>query len=63
MQTIPNKVENVIEVAQNWYSANGMKNHSSKSEVLVFSTKNEQKFYKTETKNREIQNWIKVLGV
>ena len=31
------KIENVINLAQNWYEKNGMKNNSSKSEVLVIS--------------------------
>ena len=31
------KIENVINIAQNWYEKNGMKNNSSKSEVLVIS--------------------------
>ena len=38
-ENLKNKVENVIKVAENWYSANGMKNNSSKSEILVISTK------------------------
>ena len=39
LENLKNKVENVIKVAENWYSANGMKNNSSKSEILVISTK------------------------
>ena len=44
LENLKNKVENVIEVAQSWYSANGMKNNSSKSEILVISTKKLTKF-------------------
>ena len=62
------KVENVIKVAQNWYSTNGMKNNSSKSEILVISTKKTDKMAievleNGITKVVKSKKWIKVLGV
>ena len=62
------KVENVIKIAQNWYSSNGMKNNSSKSEVLVISTKKIDKIAiqvleNGLTKTVKSKKWIKVLGV
>ena len=39
LNKLKEKVENVINVAQTWYNKNGMKNNSSKSEILVISTK------------------------
>ena len=39
LDKLKEKVENVINVAQSWYNKNGMKNNSSKSEILVISTK------------------------
>ena len=39
LNKLKEKVENVINVAQSWYNKNGMKNNSSKSEILVISTK------------------------
>ena len=38
LEKLKQKVENVLKVAQNWYEKNGMKNNSSKSEILVIST-------------------------
>ena len=43
LEGLKQKVINVINVAQNWYERNGMKNNSSKSEILVVSTKKEDK--------------------
>ena len=68
LENLKNKVENVIEVAQNWYNKNGMKNNSSKSEILVISTKKTDKILieVLENNNKKIvksKNWIKVLGV
>ena len=68
LETLKNKVENVIEVAQNWYNKNGMKNNSSKSEILVISTKKTDKILVEVLENKEkkivkSKNWIKVLGV
>ena len=62
------KIKNVIDVAQNWYNKNGMKNNSSKSEILVVSTKKEDKI-KIEVlengvyKTVKSKKFIKVLGV
>ena len=39
LEGLQEKVKNVIDKAQNWYNVNGMKNNSSKSEILVISTK------------------------
>ena len=39
LEGLKQKVIKVINVAQNWYERNGMKNNSSKSEILVVSTK------------------------
>ena len=68
LDNLKNKVENVIEVAQKWYNANGMKNNSSKSEVLVISTKKTDKTLVEVVENGDkkivkSKNWIKVLGV
>ena len=39
LDKLKEKVEKVLNVAQNWYNKNGMKNNSSKSEILIISTK------------------------
>ena len=62
------KVENVLKIAQNWCTNNGMKNNSSKSEILVVSTKKTDKIAievkeKEETKIIKSKKWIKILGV
>ena len=67
-ENLKNKVGNVIKVAENWYSANGMKNNSSKSEILVISTKKTDKILNEVLENGvkkivKSKNWIKVLGV
>merc|ERR1712101_92677 len=33
------KIENVIQIAERWYSRNGMKNNAGKSEVILISNK------------------------
>ena len=43
LEKLKQKVETVLRVAQTWYNKNGMKNNSSKSEILVISTKKEIK--------------------
>ena len=43
LEKLKEKVENVIGDAQKWYENNGMKNNSSKSEILVVSTKKSDK--------------------
>ena len=43
LEGLKEKVKNVIDLAQNWYNKNGMKNNSSKSEILVISTKKTDK--------------------
>ena len=43
MDKLKDKVEKVIKIAENWYNKNGMKNNSSKSEILVISTKKEDR--------------------
>ena len=68
LENLKKKVENVIEVAQNWYNQNGMKNNSSKSEILVISTKKEDKILIEVLENGQkkfvkSKKWIKVLGV
>ena len=65
---LKNKVENVIKIAQTWYNKNGMKNNSSKSEILVISTKKADKI-KIEVMEENIlktvksKRSIKILGV
>ena len=43
LEGLKEKIESVINLAQNWYNKNGMKNNSSKSEILVVSTKKSDK--------------------
>ena len=68
LEKLKQKVENVLKVAQNWYEKNGMKNNSSKSEILVISTKKGDKI-KIDVHEEGIQKivkskkWIKILGV
>ena len=38
--TLIKKIEEVISLAQGWYSSNSMKNNTDKSEVLIINTKN-----------------------
>ena len=68
LDRLKNKVENVILKAQKWYDKNGMKNNSSKSEILVVSTKKTDKIKITVTEEGlpkivKSKKWIKVLGV
>merc|ERR1711867_143710 len=68
LSKLKEKIKNVINVAQNWYNKNGMKNNSSKSEILVVSTKKEDKI-KIEVLENGVykivksKKFIKVLGV
>ena len=43
LENLEKKVLEVINVAQNWYTKNGMKNNASKSEILVVSRKKSDK--------------------
>ena len=68
LEGLKQKVINVINVAQNWYERNGMKNNSSKSEILVVSTKKEDKIkidVLENGKNKIVKSKksIKILGV
>ena len=68
LNNLKDKVENVIKVAQNWYSSNGMKNNSSTSEILVISTHKSDKIAievleNGITKIVKSKKWIKILGV
>ena len=62
------KIVMIIDLAQNWYNKNGMKNNSSKSEILVVSTKKSDKLKINvledgEQKIVKSKKWIKILGV
>merc|ERR1711972_241359 len=62
------KVETVLQVAQTWYNKNGMKNNSSKSEILIVSTKKGDKIEVIveedgEKKMVKSKKWMKILGV
>ena len=68
LEKLKEKVENVIGDAQKWYENNGMKNNSSKSEILVVSTKKSDKIVievieENKQKIVKSKKWIKVLGV
>ena len=68
LEGLKEKVKNVIDLAQNWYNKNGMKNNSSKSEILVISTKKTDKLKinvieNGEQKTVKSKRWIKILGV
>merc|ERR1711867_341529 len=68
LSKLKEKIENVINLAQNWYNKNGMKNNSSKSEILVISTKKTDKLKinvieNGEQKTVKSKRWIKILGV
>ena len=68
LEKLKEKVENVIGSAQIWYENNGMKNNSSKSEILVISNKKTDKIIlKVNEDGKEkivkSKKWIKVLGV
>ena len=68
MHKLKDKVENVINIAQNWYNKNGMKNNSSKSEILVISKKKEDRIKinvleEGKLKTVKSKNSIKILGV
>ena len=43
LENLGEKVKEVIDVAQNWYNKNGMKNNASKSEILIVSRKKTDK--------------------
>ena len=68
LENLKEKVEKVLNIAQKWYNKNGMKNNSSKSEILVISTKKgdkikiqvEEEGIKKSVKSKK---WIKILGV
>ena len=62
------KIENVIQIAERWYSRNGMKNNAGKSEVILISKKplKTQKFTVLENnipKIVETKKSIEILGV
>ena len=62
------KIENVIQIAEKWYSRNGMKNNAGKSEVILISKKplKTQKFTVLENnalKIVETKKSIEILGV
>ena len=68
LDKLKQKVETVLQVAQTWYNKNGMKNNSSKSEILIVSTKKGDKIAITveeEGKEKTVKSkkWIKILGV
>ena len=68
IEKLKEKVENVLKSAQKWYEENGMKNNSSKSEILVISNKKTDKIIlkvieNGEEKKVKSKKWIKVLGV
>ena len=68
LEGLKEKIESVINLAQNWYNKNGMKNNSSKSEILVVSTKKSDKIKINVLENGEqkivkSKKWIKILGV
>ena len=68
IEKLKEKVEMVIDSAQKWYEKNGMKNNSSKSEILVISNKKTDKIMLKvieDGKEKIIKSrkWIKVLGV
>ena len=68
LDKLKEKVEKVLNVAQNWYNKNGMKNNSSKSEILIISTKKTDKIkinVLEEGKQKIVKSKrsIKVLGV
>ena len=68
LENLTEKVEHVIIEAQKWYEKNGMKNNSSKSEILVISSKKSDKIKinVTEEGKQKIvksKKWIKILGV
>ena len=62
------KIVTIINLAQPWYNKNGMKNNSSKSEILVVSTKKSDKLkinVLEDGKQKIVKSkkWIKILGV
>ena len=68
LDKLKDKVENVIKMAQTWYNKNGMKNNSSKSEILVISTKKADKIKievleENTLKTVKSKKSIKILGV
>ena len=40
LNELTKKIENIITIAQKWYTANSMKNNIGKTEVLIINTKN-----------------------
>ena len=69
-RSLKSKIEEVIDLAQKWYTKNGLKNNSDKSKVLIVSNKkkNIPKFDIKITLNDKIQfikpkKCIKVLGI
>ena len=70
IQSLKNKIEDVIDLAQKWYTKNGLKNNSDKSKVLVISNKKKKipKFsikikINGQTQFIKPKNSIKVLGI
>ena len=68
IEKLKEKVEMVIDSAQKWYEKNGMKNNSSKSEILVISNKKTDKIILKviedgKEKIVKSRQWIKILGV
>ena len=71
-ENLPNlirKIEEVINIAQNWYSSNSMKNNTGKSEVLIVNARKNLKHINIKVKdgNKIIKinpkPFIEVLGV
>ena len=70
IQSLKNKIEDVIDLAQRWYTKNGLKNNSDKSKVLVISNK-KKKIPKFNIKIKingnlkfiKPKNSIKILGI
>ena len=69
LPTLIRKIEEVINIAQNWYSSNSMKNNTGKSEVLIINARKNLKHIKIKVKdgNKFIKinpkPFIEVLGV
>ena len=68
LESLEKKVVEVINIAQNWYNKNGMKNNASKSEILVVSRKKSDKikikvFEEGLPKIVKSKIFIKILGV
>ena len=57
LENLKEKVEKVLNIAQKWYNKNGMKNNSSKSEILVISTKKSGKIIIEVYEDGEKKNW------